>query len=122
MPTHVQSTGAQATSVAFGSNNTAGNLLICVSGSGADITGVTDTQGNTWVKRSGQYNAGNLVSCYIWEAKNCAAGANTVSLSGTFGGGFDGLAIAEFSGADTAAPFNVESDGNGLPGLAEQPN
>lgn len=112
---HVQSTGANATSKAFASNVTSGNLLICVSGSGADISGVTDTQGNTYTKRSGRYVAGYLSSCYIWQAIAGSTGANTVSLSGTFGAGFDGLAIGEFSGTH-ATPFDVENDADGSVG------
>ncbi len=86
--TRVQSasnTGSSTSpAAAFGSNNTAGNLLAAIiqqMGAVGAVTSVTDTQGNTWSKAPGgvSSNATSNQRTEVWYAPNCAAGANTVT-------------------------------------------
>jgi hypothetical protein len=109
----VQSDASGSASIAFGSGNTAGNLLVAIIGTAGDPTGVTDTAGNTWVKATEFYNGGTFIGIDIWYAKNCLSGANTVSFSGGFGSPFDGIIVAEFSGIDTTSPFDQEQSAEG---------
>lgn len=112
---HVQSKGAGSNSVAFDAGNTAGNLLVCAIGSAGDVTNVTDTAGNTWAKAVDGDTGGTDIYGDIWYAMNCAAGANTVSLTGGFGG-FEAIAVAEYSGVTTSPALDrtaVATDATG---------
>ena len=96
----VQSTAKNASgSLAYGSNNAAGNLLILIGVSNAGIgTSVpTDTQGNTWnlaVSRSTQA---------MFYAMNSKAGANTV----TDNSGANAFSVYEWSGAATTSALDA---------------
>jgi len=71
---------AAALSVAYGSNNTAHNLLIAVVRCNSDLATVTvtDTQGNYWTQLENQAATGASLS-QLWYALDCSAGANTVT-------------------------------------------
>lgn len=103
----VQSASAAAPSCAYGSANTAGNLLVAVLQDSNDPAGITlsDTRGNAWIKAVGLYSSGLVLSGSIWYAANCAAGANTVAVAGGFTV-FQCLAVAEYSGIATASPLD----------------
>ena len=105
-PTSTAGSVNTSISLAFGSNNTAGNcLLACItwsSFSGAVLTGVTDTRGNTWVQvGERQVDLHNINTfCALFAAFNCAAGSNTVTANySTSGSDYLQLAIREYSGA-----------------------
>lgn len=98
------STGGSAfasESVVFGSNNTAGNMLVCCvrlpSGSGKTFT-IADSQSNSWTQFPSSASNGTDLDT-MWYAFNCKAGANTVTVSVSTGITFFRLIIAEFSGA-----------------------
>ena len=118
MPTLVQKAIAASNSVAFASNNTAGNFLVCTICSGGDITNVTDTAGNTWTKAVDQGQAALLLFTDIWYAENCAAGANTVTLSGGFAN-FEHIAVAEYSGMATSTVLDQIASQNGNNTISE---
>ena len=110
-PTKIQSNSNNpATSLAYGSNNGAGNLLVAIfrynGASAAPMTSVTDTAGNTWVSAGMRAfegyskGAGDNNFIEVWYALNSIGGANTVTGnmgSGTTGGATH-IAISEFSG------------------------
>lgn len=120
------------TSVAFDSNNTAGNMIVVsiqdYSAIPVPLTEATvsDSQGNTYVlaTTTSATTAPELGGFYtlqwIYYAKNIAAGANTVTVTPCTDGvgactdtGFD---MAEFSGLDTASPYSGQAangQGNG---------
>lgn len=84
---HIQSVGEDAGFVtvdtqAYGSNNTAGNILVSILRvSGATLRTVyimSDTQGNQWYRALSVLATGDH-NLEIWYALNCKAGANTVS-------------------------------------------
>ncbi len=110
---HVQSTGnsnnsstsGTSYSVAFGSNNTAGNTIIAAYyfGGGSITPTCSDTRGNTYVSVTQDYSNGYDHQFGICYASNIAAGANTVTIS--YGGGaraYRHLIIHEYSGLATS--------------------
>lgn len=112
-----------ATTVATASiTQTAGNLLIYIAyydGSGAGGTEPTitpsDTRGDTFVKIQSVWDATNLLKAEWGYAKNVAGGTNALTI--TYGGTtastyFKGVALYEYSGLSTTAPFIIgESNG-----------
>lgn len=116
---HVQSpaNGNDAGSVtsstlAFGSNNAAGNVSVVtgrVSATGRTIT-VSDTKVNTYVLQATQTEATDVQSCTVHYAKNIGAGANTVTFAISGAAATTRWTITELSGADTTTPvFNSTS-------------
>lgn len=102
--------------VAFGSNLTAGNLIVialAVNSASDLITGITDTPLNTFTRID--WSTGSGASLVTYYAKNINGGASTVTaaLSGNVS---CGMTIAEFSGADTSAPLDVHDKNNSQAG------
>jgi len=103
----------------FPGAQTAGNLIIVsVTGnsSGTDVTGVTDSKGNTYVRANLN---DTFASGPIWNttfyAKNiaaAAAGANTVTVALTSTSSTD-VRIFEFSGLDPSAPLDQTGSAHG---------
>ena len=85
---YVQSTGTDAggagtgTSIAFATNNVAGNALFFAARFGGDCTvTVSDSRGNTWTEDVHQVQSSDLGLLSVWSAPNCAAGANNITFS-----------------------------------------
>jgi hypothetical protein len=123
----VQSTGNNAgygptsktLSLAFSSNNTAGNLLILAvnwGNTGIQVASVTDTKGNVYTNISGQvrYGKGYPQSNQLYYAKNILGGANTitVTMSGKPSVVFEARAY-EYAGLDTVSPLDQFSSATG---------
>ena len=92
-------------SLAFGSDNTAGNMLVVLTNQVSSSFTITDTAGNTWSLLSSITLSGSTVG--IWVCYSCNAGPNTVTIGGT-GITIAAFTIAEFSGVntlDTGASF-----------------
>jgi hypothetical protein len=113
---------ATSSSLAFNTNNTAGNFIaVCVRAgmSGQTIT-VTDSRGNTY-RRAVQYNVTtdtpNGDTLGIFYAENIAGGANTVSVSDTIAGTLR-FAIVEYSGVATANSLDVVAMAQGTSAAA----
>lgn len=109
---HVQSRSVSGSgnsiSLAYASNNTAGNFLalrLTASPSSVTISNCSDTRGNIWepvpnaTGGSGGYQA-------IRFAKNVLAGANTVTCTLTGAATFSTLDIFEKSGVDRTSPLD----------------
>jgi hypothetical protein len=96
--------------LAFGSNNTVGNFLICFINHADHLTPTfSDTAGNSWTTLTDFTTTDVYVSVAVGIAKNCKAGANTVQVA--FGGSsFATMSIAEFSGLNS---FDVNAGVNG---------
>jgi hypothetical protein len=84
--TLVQSTATSGYSVgpftiAFPSNNAAGNALVLTIWSNGTVSSVTDSQGNTWtlLGPSQVSNSGGSLN-YAYGCMSCAAGPNTVTV------------------------------------------
>jgi hypothetical protein len=102
---------AAATSIAatFGSNVTAGNLLVAFvaasTNAGTAIT-FSSTGSPTWVTTSSAFEAGAQLVYAIGYCKNAPSGATTITA--TFAGSYTlrSIFIVEYSGADTTAPLD----------------
>lgn len=108
--TGITNNGASTVAATFDRNTTSGNLIVVGIGSGAqDISSITDSQGNTYVKaRDGvnwSYND-------IWYAKNITGGACTVTVT-LAGSTHATVHIYEVTGADTTAPLDVTAYNSG---------
>jgi len=108
-----------SSSVAFASNNAAGNWIgVCVrAGSSGETITVTDTLGNTYhqavqIDDTLDTPTGNTLA--IFYAENISAGANTVTVSDTVSGTLR-FAILEYTGVATANSLDVTvmAQGNG---------
>lgn len=77
-----------STPVTFGNNNVAGNSIIVACGNSSvtsgDVSGVTDTQGNLYVKAFTNSNA-SVGDLELWYTSNIKGGANTVTVAYTTG-------------------------------------
>jgi len=101
----VQKAIAASNAVAYASNVTAGNFLVCCISTAGDVTNVTDTLGHTWTKAVDRGNALWLLYSDIWYVANCSGGANTVTLSGGFAN-FEHIWVGEYSGMATTTPLD----------------
>ncbi|MEK9754280.1 MAG: hypothetical protein VW338_13885, partial [Rhodospirillaceae bacterium] len=124
-PTHVQnaqnsSTSASSTlGITFASDTTTGNLIVVIirwfNGT-TTVDSVTDSQGNTYVSTSvgKQYNSSAQHSQQIFYAKNITGGT-TPTVTVTFSGSTERRAVSifEVQDADTTAPEEVTTSGNG---------
>lgn len=101
----IPANSASVTSVAqaYGSANTAGNMLVAVFFTGVgSVPTISDTQGNTWILGFSQpTNDGGLALLRVWFALNCKGGANTVTAQRNATAGNSGMIIAEYSGVNT---------------------
>jgi hypothetical protein len=79
------------------------------------VAAVSDTSGNTYRLAPGTsaQNAGAPASIAMYYAPNVASGANTVAVTFSAPVAFPEIMIAEYSGLDTAAPFDVGSASGG---------
>lgn len=96
------STFGAGVGLAYTSNNTAGNLLVCVSSLGsATSLSISDTQSNTWVQAdfSSTWSNNSTTSAFFY-ALNCKGGANTVTVVNQSAAKAD-LCIGEYSGINT---------------------
>jgi phage baseplate assembly protein W len=110
-------------SIAYGSSNTGGNLLIVAINSykGNDTLSVTDTQGNTWLQATTATNSTTITNTQaIFYAKNCRGGANTITGHWTATQGE--VHISEWSGVDTLAPLDKVSTAIGTTFPASTPS
>ena len=91
-------TGTSPLSLAFPSNNGAGNLLIVVAG--AQTSGKTfslsDIQGNTYTALASFLDSSGTVEMQLFYCLSSRAGANTVNFDSTAAGANSFLAIHEF--------------------------
>jgi hypothetical protein len=110
--------------IAFSSNNAAGNLIVFAldwNSQSVIVNSITDTNGNTYVSAAGPVNGqGGLGSWrdQIFYAKNIGGGANTVTVH--FSGAVDSeLYLHEYSGADKTSPLDVTASSTGNSSIAD---
>lgn len=82
----------------FGSNNTAGNLLVCFfNGTASGTPGISDSAGNTWTQLFDSVNSPSSGEhCTAWYTI-AKGGANTVTLTDTGISGFIGACCGEWA-------------------------
>jgi hypothetical protein len=101
--------------IPFPSNNTAGNCIVVdvAFSTGYPLAGasVTDTLGNTYKPVLGGHVPGSSDFLMCFVAPNCAAGANTLTITQTGSVGFDfesiSVAIHEYSGLLATLPSGM---------------
>ena len=111
-------TSNTSVTINYASAQSAGDLNVVIVGwevATSDVSSVTDTKGNTYTLAVGP-TRDTSQSVSIYYAKNIAAataGANTVTV--TFNASVFGadVRIAEYSGIDTSAPFDVANGASG---------
>lgn len=101
--------GASPKAVAFGSNTTAGNLIVVgiVTESAVAVSTVADTQLNTYHSAGVTGVMNNSTWVEVWYAYNTAGGADTVTVTDASAATPD-VSIVEYSGVATATdPFDT---------------
>jgi hypothetical protein len=97
VPSVIQSRAqSNATSLAFSSNVTSGNLLVALIGDEAAVTtaSVSDTRGSSW---SSAINVTGTTNLKIFYALAASSGANTVTFTGWSSPGWSNVAIMEIA-------------------------
>ncbi len=108
------STPQSATSsvtAAFSSAQTQGNLNVVVVGwndTTTNVQSVTDSLGNTYTLAVGP-TKGNGLTQSIYYAKDILAGSNSITVTFSAPAEFPDVRILEYTGADTASPFDVST-------------
>ena len=104
-----------SSSLAFGSNNTAGNWIAVVIRAGrvSQVITVTDTRGNIYRKALQFNETGDGTTLAIFYAENVVAGANTVTVADTLSGGTLRFAILEYAGVASANSLDMTATAQG---------
>ncbi len=108
---------ATSATLAFNSNNTAGNwIAVCIrAGRSGEAFTVTDSRGNTYhqaVQLNDTLDTPNGNTIAIFYAENISAGANTVTVADTISATLR-FAILEYSGVATANSLDVTASTQG---------
>ena len=101
-------TNSASVAVTYPVAQTLGNLNIVAVGwndTTSTVTGVTDSQNNTYVLAIGP-TTGTGLRQSIYYAKNIAAGTNTVTVTFSQAAVFVDVRVLEYSGLDTANPLD----------------
>jgi hypothetical protein len=101
--------------VAFTSNNTAGNLIILAldwNNQSVVVNSITDTNNNTYEKATGPTDGFTSWRDSIYYAETIAGGANTVTIHFSSAVTSE-LYVHEYSGADRTAPLDVTASSTG---------
>ncbi len=101
-------TNSASVAVTYPVAQTLGNLNIVAVGwndTTSTVTGITDTRGNTYTLAIGP-TTGTGLRQSIYYAKNIAAGTNTVTVTFSQAAAFVDVRVLEYSGLDTANPFD----------------
>jgi hypothetical protein len=111
--TNKDAAAATSTTLAYGSNPAANNLLIVAvrsgNGTGSTIT-CTDTIGNTWTSGTISIDATNGQSEQLCWAVNSTSAADTVTVTLNASATIR-MAIYEYSGTATSNPLDVQATG-----------
>jgi hypothetical protein len=107
-----------SSTLAFPSNNTAGNWIgVAIrAGASTQVFTVTDSKGNTYHKAlqlAETLDSSQGIALAIYYAENIASGANTVTVSDTVTGQTLQFAILEYSGVATSNSLDVTASAQG---------
>jgi hypothetical protein len=106
-------------SVPYTAAQTAGNLNLVIVGwndTNAQISSVTDSEGNPYTLAVGPTNLGGALSQSIYYAKNiaaAAAGANGVKVTFTAAAVYPDIRVLEYSGLNSLNPLDVAVGASG---------
>lgn len=105
-----------STTLAYGSNNASGALLVCICriGFAAQTVTVTDTAGNTWATAREHSDVPGANTFTILYAMNAVAGANTITVHWQQATAISArFAIAEYAGGATSSALDQVNSANG---------
>lgn len=105
--------GTNATSLAH--NTTQGNTLIAVvkTSSGQNVTGVSDSKGNTWTQdQEGQFAGGATVTQFRAHLDTALTTSDTVSFTTGATGANGMVELVEFSGIPSVSPVDANTNAN----------
>jgi O-glycosyl hydrolase len=105
-------------------NLTAGDVLLVPFDfpTGATVTGVTDTQGNTFTHIGSQLATPGGDASQVWYAKNVSAGADTITIAFSGTVSYIDAWVAEYTGLSTSSPLDVQAGATGSTGPANSGN
>jgi hypothetical protein len=114
---------AASSTLAFNSNNTAGNwIAVCIrAGHSGQVLTVTDSRGNTYhqaVLFNMTVDTPNGETLGIFYAENIAGGANTVTVAESITNNTLRFAILEYSGVLSANSLDITAAGQGVSNAA----
>jgi chitodextrinase len=107
--------------VPFPGAQAAGNLNVVAVGwndTTAQVTNVTDSKGNVYVRAVGPHVLAGTLSQSIYYAKNVAAGANTVTVTFDVPAAYPDIRVAEYANIDQTSPVDVVNGASGNGTLA----
>lgn len=111
--------------IAMGSNTTAGNTLVLTDygSSGSSVTGVTDTQSNTWHKATELVEVAGCGSrnFSIWYTENISGAADTITITWSFNSVFLEAIISEYSGLKTSSSLDQVANNSNCTGAGGDP-
>jgi hypothetical protein len=108
-------TSGSSVTTAYPSQQTAGNLNVVAVMWGdtvKTVSSVTDSKGNNYALAAGLTKATGLTSA-IYYAKNIAGGSNAVTVAFNGTALYPNVNVLEYSGLDTASPFDISSSAAG---------
>jgi len=107
--------GVTSLSVPFGTNNTAGNLIIAFvrMSNPSQTVAVSDRTGNIYADAVAQTQTTDGHQIHVFYAKNILSGANTVTASFSGSNNNPWLAIYEYSGLSTTNPLDQTAKAQG---------
>ncbi len=107
-------TSSTTVAVAYGSNVTAGNLLVlgvtADNATSSTVTGVSGSSSGAWTQAVHAERVGDQI-LDIWYKENAAGGADTITVTFSSSRPFRRLIIAEYSGAATSSALD-KTDSN----------
>jgi hypothetical protein len=117
------SVGSGVTSKAFGSNVTAGNLLVAMfwtSSPGTVVSIPTDSRGNVWTQCVPRNFYAGTGGTEIWWAKASSSGSCTITINLSGGATVAGVSLREYASTQgwPSNPFDVKATGTGSSTLA----
>jgi hypothetical protein len=121
-------TPVSSVTVLFNGAQSAGDLNVVAVGwndSTAQISSVTDTNGNGYQLAVGPTAVAGALTQAIYYAKNisaAAAGANTVTVSFTVAAEYPDIRILEYGGIDPISPVDVTASGTGSTATSSTPD
>ncbi len=118
---------SNSSSLAFTSNNAAGNWIAVVirAGKAGQVLTVSDTRGNSYhaaIQFNVTTDTPNGDTLGVFYAENIAGGANTVTVTESINGNTLRFAILEYSGVALANSLDVASTGQGTSATANSGN
>jgi hypothetical protein len=116
--------GVTSITIPFSANTRAGSLIVLGfdANSGAVVSSVVDTQGNTYVEAGTPQTTPGGFTIQVWYAQNIVGGADSVTVTYTTAPAELELYPTEYSGLSTTSPLDAQAGAIGTAGAASSGN